>query len=82
MAAPVKGFLNQVDYFVGKPVVILFTHFFRRAWGAEQTVQSLAQLLLEKGASVVGDLSVRWLSLNKEQQISQAGEKLVSFFQD
>ena len=80
MSAPMTSYLEQIDSLQGKQVVCLVTHFFRRAWGAKQTIESMTEICESKGATVRGSGSVKWLSLNRKRQISQAVDELSGLF--
>jgi hypothetical protein len=71
-----RSFLEELPTLAGKRVVCLVTGIPPAAWGREQTLAQMAALCESNGATVVGSGSVRWLSLNRSQQISDLVDHL------
>ena len=81
MSAPMKTYLDQIPSLQGKRIAILLTHFFFQSWGANQTVEQMTEASESKGAMVCGVENVRWLSLRRRKQISEAVERLARCLQ-
>jgi flavodoxin len=79
MSAAMAAYLNGVPSLKGQQVAFLLTHFFRRAWGAEQTIERMAKLCESKGAGVMGWADVRWPNLRRRRDIRRAVDKLAEF---
>jgi multimeric flavodoxin WrbA len=76
MSAPMRSFLDQVPSLDGKRVAMLLTHFFPRAWGANQTIEEMTEVCESKGANVVGSGGVRWTSLRRRRRVAETVEDL------
>jgi len=79
MSAAMATYLNGVSSLEGQQVAFLLTHFLRRAWGAEQTIEQMTELCESKGASVIGWADVRWPNLRRRRDIRRAVGKLAEF---
>lgn len=77
LSGPLYAFLDNVTDFDGKPIIAYATHFFRRAWGTEQTLSSLAKLCNEKGARVVAKVDVRCPFRCPRKRVLAAVEKVL-----
>jgi len=80
MSAAMTSYLEQIPSLQGKRVACLVTHFFRREWGADQTIELMKEVCESKGATVCGSESVRWLSLSRKRQISRVVDSLSELF--
>jgi multimeric flavodoxin WrbA len=78
--SPMRRYLEQLPSLEGKRVAFLVTHFFRRAWGAEQTLAQMEEIRAPKGATVVAAEDVRWFGLRRKQQIEQVVDELSQVF--
>ena len=76
MSAAMNSYLEQVPSLQGKKVVLLLTHFFFPAWGANQTIAQMKGVCESRGATVCGSGSVRWTSLRRGRQISRVVDRL------
>ncbi|MFN2305049.1 MAG: flavodoxin family protein, partial [Anaerolineales bacterium] len=74
MSAPIFTFLDQMPIVNGLRTVLLLTHFFRKEWGALQTIQSLEVLCKTKGLDVLGYANVKWFSFYRNRNIQRAVE--------
>jgi len=81
MSAPMNSYLDQVRSLEGKRVALLLTHFFPQGWGANQTIEQMTEVCESKGATICGSGDVRWLSLRRQRQISQAVDSLAKCFE-
>jgi multimeric flavodoxin WrbA len=79
-APPMASYLQQIPSLHNKKVACLVTHFFPRAWGANQTIALMKEACESKGATVCGSGSVRWFSLGRKRQISQVLDNLIHCF--
>jgi multimeric flavodoxin WrbA len=79
-APPMATYLQQIPSLQNKKVACLVTHFFPRAWGANQTIALMKGVCESKGATVCGLGSVRWFSLGRKRQIAQVVDKLSHCF--
>ncbi len=77
---PMASYLQQIPSLHNKKVACLVTHFFPRAWGANQTVAAMKGLCESKGATVCESGSVRWFSLGRKRQIAQVVDNLSHCF--
>lgn len=68
---PMRRYLEQIPSLYDKKVACFVTHFFRREWGANQTITQIREICESKGATVCGSGDVRWFSLSRKRQISQ-----------
>jgi menaquinone-dependent protoporphyrinogen IX oxidase len=76
MSAPVRTFLGQSPLLAGKPVAFLLTHFFPRQWGAVQTIDEMAVLCDDAGATVLDSADVAWLGLGRRRRMDRAAADL------
>jgi menaquinone-dependent protoporphyrinogen IX oxidase len=76
ISAPMQTFLDNVVSLKGMKTALLVTHFFKPAWGAQQTLQALGDECQTKGAQVLGEANVKWFSLRRDQAIEQAVDLL------
>jgi NAD(P)H dehydrogenase (quinone) len=80
MSAAMTSYLEQIPSLQGKRVACLVTHFFRREWGANQTIELMKEVCESKGATVCGSGNVKWLSLSRKRQISRVVDSLSELF--
>ncbi|MGC9395083.1 MAG: flavodoxin family protein [Anaerolineae bacterium] len=78
--SPMKRYLEQIPSLRDKKVACFVTHFFQRAWGANQVLAAMRTLCESKGATVRGVGDVRWFSLHRKQQIARVVEELSRLF--
>jgi flavodoxin len=78
MSAAMNSYIDQIPSLRGKKVVLLLTHFFFPAWGANQTIEQMRRICEQKGAPVCGSGCVRWSSLRRRRQISMAVDALAN----
>lgn len=77
-AAPVLEFLNRVPSMKEKRTVIFATHFFRREWGAVQSLAILKDLCESKGARILSLEDIRWFAFDRNQEIDWLGDRISS----
>ncbi len=77
LPSPMRRFLAQIPSLQDKKIACFVTHFFRTAWGADQTIAQLREICVSKGGIVTGSGSVRWFSLHRQRQISKLIEDLI-----
>lgn len=75
-ATPVLEFLNRVPLMTEKRIVIFATHFFRREWGAVQSLAILKDLCESKGGRILSLEDIRWFALDRNQEIDRLGERI------
>lgn len=80
ISAPIRAFLAHSDSFEGKKIILLVTHFFRKGWGALQTLRELRKLCEEKGGEVVGEMSIKWFSMGRRREIAKSIDHLNATF--
>lgn len=73
---PMRRYLEQIPSLRDKKVACFVTHFFRREWGANQTLAQMKGIIEPKGAAICGTGDVKWFSLNRKQQIAQVVDAL------
>jgi len=78
MSAPMRFFLEQRTLLDGLDIVFIATHFFRREWGAVQTLQDLRKMCESKGGNVLGSIDIKWWSVFRQREIVSAIEHLRS----
>ncbi len=76
MAPPMRRFLEQLPALKDHRFALLVTHFFRPAWGADQTIAALRNACEARGARVIGAASVRWSGIDRAGQLKQALDTL------
>jgi len=79
MSTAMAAYLEGVSSLAGQQVAFLLTHFFPRAWGAEQTIEQMTELCESKGATVLGWADVRWPNLRRRRDIRRAVDRLAAF---
>jgi flavodoxin len=72
MAAPVRTFLEGLQSLEGIYFALLITHFFRRGWGAVQTIQEMRSICEAKGGIFLAQMDVKWLSLFRKKEIKES----------
>ena len=77
---PVTSYLQGLASLHGKKVACLVTGFFPRAWGAKQTLATLQELCVSKGATVCGAGSVRWFGPFRQRRIAPVVDALAGCF--
>ena len=75
-----ESYLKQVASLQGKGVTCLVTHFFRSAWGADQTIAQMKKISKSKGATICGAGNVKWFQLRRKRQIAEVVESLSKLF--
>jgi flavodoxin len=75
-----SGYMAQLPSLQGKKVACLVTHFFRAAWGADQTIAQMEVLCESKGATVCGVGDVKWFQLRRKRQIDEVVERMSRLF--
>jgi len=78
MSAPMRYFLDEMPSIKGKKILALATHFFRKGWGAVQTIQQMQKICEIAGADFLGFVNVKWLSLFRSKQINIAVEAILN----
>jgi NAD(P)H-dependent FMN reductase len=74
---PMASYLEQIPSLHNKRVAFLVTHFFPRAWGANQTIALMKGVCESKGATVCGSGTVRWFGCSRKRQIAQVVGDLI-----
>ncbi len=82
VSAPMRTYIEETPHLTGKKVIILLSHFLRKAWGALQARQSMQNLCEQKGARVVGHADVKWFSLKRKAQIADTVDTLTTLIQN
>jgi flavodoxin len=80
MASPMATYLARLDTLAGKPVACLVTGFFPADWGRNQTLAQIKETCEGLGATVVGTVSVGWLSFRRKRQIEESVAQLCGLF--
>lgn len=80
MSAPLRAFLNQIPIENNKPTILLLTHFFRKAWGAIQTIDTMQDICKSKGLKIIGYTTVKWLSLRRKHNIKLSANHITTLF--
>ncbi len=78
--SPMRRYLEQIPSLSNKKVACFVTHFFRREWGANQVFAQMKGIIEPKAATIRGTAEVKWFSLNRKQQITQAVDELSKLF--
>lgn len=71
-----SGYMAQLPSLRDKKVACLITHFFRPAWGANQTIAQMEDICESKGATVCGAGNVKWFQLRRKRQIAEVVERM------
>ena len=80
MPPAMSSYLAQVTSLEEKKVACLVTHFFRPAWGADQTINQMKGICESKGATLCGEANVRWFQLRRKRRIAEVVEDLSKLF--
>jgi hypothetical protein len=75
-----SGYMSQLPSLQGKKVACLVTHFFRPAWGADQTIAQMEELCRSKDATICGAGNVKWCQLHRKRQIDEVVERMSRLF--
>jgi flavodoxin len=75
-----SSYMAQLRSLQGKKVACLVTHFFRPAWGADQTIAQMEDICECKGATVCGAGNVKWFQLRRKRQIAEVIERMSRLF--
>jgi len=76
MSAPLRRFLREDISLDGTSASVLLTHFFRKGWGAAQTIQVIRRIIEDKGATYMGAVNVKWFSLFRKIAVSEVIDAL------
>jgi flavodoxin len=71
-----SGYMAQLSSLQGKKVICLVTHFFRPAWGADQTIAQMEEICESKGAAICGAGDVKWFHLRRKRNIAKVAEDM------
>ena len=72
MAAPIRSFLKELRGLEGIQFALVVTHFFRRGWGAVQTLQEMQSICEAKGGIFLAQMDIKWLSIFRKKEITEA----------
>jgi flavodoxin len=75
-----SGYMARLTSLEGRKVACLVTHFFRPAWGADQTIAQMKEICESKGATICGEGNVRWFQLHRKQKIAEIVEDSSKLF--
>jgi multimeric flavodoxin WrbA len=75
-----SSYMAQLPSLRGKKVACLVTHFFRLAWGADQTIAQMEGICASKGTAVCGAGNVKWFQLRRKRQIDEVVEHMSKLF--
>jgi menaquinone-dependent protoporphyrinogen IX oxidase len=80
MPPAMSSYMAQITSLQDKKVACLVTHFFRPAWGADQTISQMTDICESKGATVCGAGNVRWFQLRRKCKIAEVVEDMSRLF--
>lgn len=80
MPPAMSSYMAQLPSLQDKKVACLVTHFFRPAWGADQTIAQMEDICESKGATVCGAGIVKWFQLRRKRQIAEVVERMSRLF--